>query len=71
VTAAAHGHLEPLLVGESDGRDDVRGILALHDEGRALVDHRVEDGACGVVAAVCIHRIVPAEHDAPAQVVVQ
>jgi len=43
VRAAAHGERQPVLPGEADARDDVRGIPAFCDQRRAAVDHRVVD----------------------------
>ena len=52
VAAAADGHDDVVVAREIDRGDDVGDVGALGDERRALVDHRVVDGAGLVVARV-------------------
>src|SRR3990170_4028575 len=40
---ASHGEVEPVLVREVHGGDDVAGVGAAHDYGRPAVDHGVVD----------------------------
>jgi hypothetical protein len=52
VAAAADRDLESPLAGEGDRRGDVAGVGAAHDHGRPAIDHRVPDGAHGVVGGI-------------------
>ena len=52
VAAAADRDLESPLAGEADRRRHVRGVGAAHDDRRPAIDHRVPDGAHGVVGGI-------------------
>src|SRR5207244_12884490 len=52
VTAALDGERQAGLAREEDAGDDVGRTRATHDQPRAAVDHRVEDGACLVITVV-------------------
>ncbi len=52
VAAAADGEEQAVFAGEVDGGDDVGGVGAAGDQGRALVDHGVVDRARLVVARI-------------------
>ncbi len=52
VSAAPDGNEEFVFTGEVDRRDDVGHVGTSCDQGGALVDHAVVDGACSIVALI-------------------
>src|SRR5207237_9068779 len=52
VTAALDGEGHACIAREEDAGDDASRTRAPHDGPRTAIDHRVEDGACLVVAVV-------------------